>query len=410
MQTNLLEEYQHTAQGQQAQEIVRQCVHCGFCQATCPTYQVLGDELDSPRGRIYLIKNLLEGAQITEKTRTHLDRCLTCRNCETACPSGVQYGHLLDIGRKIIEEKTSRSAIQTITRYLLKKGLPSVLFKPAVAIGRIVKPLLPARLQKKIIDLRPAGVIPKRQHSHKVLLLAGCVQPTLIPSIDAATIRVLDAIGVQSVIASKSGCCGALCFHLNDQAGGLSDMRRNIDAWWPMIQSDQVQALVMNASGCGATVREYGYHLKHDPLYADKARRISAMSQDLGEFLADFSDQIVPKLANKPLVNAVFHAPCTLQHWQQLRGVTEKLLSQCGVVCLPFSESHLCCGSAGAYSLLQPTIATTLRDRKLTNLQAVQPQVILSANIGCLTHLQSGTATPVLHWIEWLDERLSVGY
>jgi len=407
MQTNIIEAYRHTIEGQQAQAILRQCVHCGFCQATCPTYQVLGDELDSPRGRIYLIKNLLEGKDVTEKTRTHLDRCLTCRNCETTCPSGVQYGHLLDISRNIIEEKVKRSVFQTTVRFLLKKGLPHKLFKPALGIGRILKPLLPGKLQKKIIPRRPVGVIPRREHNRKVFLLAGCVQPALLPSIDAATIRVLDAVGVQALIAPNSACCGALRFHLNDQPAALQDMRRNIDAWWPMIESGQIQALVMNASGCGAMVREYGYHLQHDTLYADKARRISALSCDVGEYLSNFLESLASQLKPDSHVKAVFHPPCTLQHWQQLRGVTEKLLTQCGVECLPFNESHLCCGAAGTYSLLQPAIAEALRDRKLSHLKAAQPQMILSANIGCLIHLQEGTTMPVLHWIEWLDERLN---
>jgi glycolate oxidase iron-sulfur subunit len=407
MQTNLAPEYKNSAEGQEAEAILRKCVHCGFCQATCPTYQVLGDELDSPRGRIYLIKQVLEGAEITEKTRTHLDRCLTCRNCETTCPSGVQYGQLIDIGRKIVEDKTARPALESIKRYALKEGLPSPLFKPAIAMGRMIKPLLPELLQKKVTDARPAGVLPSRTHARKVLLLAGCVQPVLLPSIDAATMRVLDAVGVQCVIAPKSGCCGALRFHMNDQAAGLNDMRRNIDAWWPLIESGQIEALVMNASGCGATVREYGHHLKHDAAYADKARRIAAMTKDAGEYLLEFADQLIPKLSTKTQAKAVFHAPCTLQHWQALRGVTEKLLGACGVQLQPFDEAHLCCGSAGAYSVLQPEISTALRDRKLAHLQAPQPQVILSANIGCLTHLQSGTATPVLHWIEWLDQALA---
>ncbi|MBX7228279.1 MAG: glycolate oxidase subunit GlcF [Burkholderiaceae bacterium] len=407
MQTNIIEAYQQTMQGQQAQAILRQCVHCGFCQATCPTYQVLGDELDSPRGRIYLIKNLLEGKDITEKSRTHLDRCLSCRNCETTCPSGVQYGHLLDIGRNIIEEKINRSAFQMTVRFLLKKGLPHKLFKPLVAMGRILKPLLAGKLQKKIIPRRPVGVIPRREQTRKVFLLAGCVQPALLPSIDAATIRVLDAVGVQALIAPNSACCGALRFHLDDQPAALRDMRRNIDAWWPMVESGQVQALVMNASGCGAMVREYGYYLQHDALYADKARRISALSCDLAEYLSNFSEALAAKLKPAAPLKAVFHPPCTLQHWQQLRGVTEKLLTQCGVECLPFNETHLCCGAAGTYSLLQPAIADVLRERKLSHLTAAQPQMILSANIGCLIHLQEGTTIPVLHWIEWLDERLN---
>jgi glycolate oxidase iron-sulfur subunit len=288
-----------------------------------------------------------------------------------------------------------------------------------MAVGRAVKPLLPQALKNKLPSARPAGAWPTRTHARKVLLLKGCVQPAMLPSIDAATARVLDALEVQSIIAQKSACCGALRFHMNDQNGGLADMRRNIDAWWPLIESGQIEALVMNASGCGATVREYGHHLKHDVAYAQKAARVSELTQDLGEFLALMAAELADKMQRRngphpsPLphagegVNAVFHPPCTLQHWQKLKGVTEGVLAQCGVQLQPFAEGHLCCGSAGAYSMLQPEIATQLRDRKLANLQAGQPQVILSANIGCLTHLQSGTDTPVIHWIEWVDQALA---
>jgi glycolate oxidase iron-sulfur subunit len=410
MQTNLAPQYKNTPEGQEAEAILRKCVHCGFCQATCPTYQVLGDELDSPRGRIYLVKQVLEGAEITAKTRTHLDRCLTCRNCETTCPSGVQYGHLVDIGRKIVEENTTRGFAENLTRKALTEGLTSSLLPAGMAIGRALKPLMPAALKKKMVDKRPAGHWPQfgpaRAHARKVILLDGCVQPSMLPSIDAATARVLDAVGVQPIVVPKSGCCGALRFHMNEQEAGLADMRRNIDAWWPLIESGQVQALVMNASGCGATVREYGHHLKHDAAYADKAKRVSELTQDVSEYLVQFADLLVSKLKPANLTQAVFHPPCTLQHWQQLKGVTEGVLAKCGVQLKPFNESHLCCGSAGAYSVLQPEIATQLRDRKLGNLQAAKPEVILSANIGCLTHLQSGTETPVLHWIEWVDSAL----
>jgi glycolate oxidase iron-sulfur subunit len=407
MQTNLAPQYKNTPEGQEAEAILRKCVHCGFCQATCPTYQVLGDELDSPRGRIYLVKQVLEGAEITEKTRTHLDRCLTCRNCETTCPSGVQYGHLVDIGRKIVEESTTRSFTEKLTRKALTEGLTSSLLPAGMAIGRALKPLMPAMLKKKMVDKRPPGEWPTRLHARKVILLDGCVQPSMLPSIDAATARVLDAVGVQSVVVPKSGCCGALRFHMNEQEAGLADMRRNIDAWWPLIEGGQVEALVMNASGCGATVREYGHHLKDDAAYADKAKRVSELTQDVGEYLAQFADRLASKLKPTALTQAVFHPPCTLQHWQQLKGVTEGVLAKCGVQLKPFNESHLCCGSAGAYSVLQPEIATQLRDRKLGNLQAAKPDVILSANIGCLTHLQSGTDTPVIHWIEWVDRQLT---
>jgi glycolate oxidase iron-sulfur subunit len=403
MQTNLAEQFANTAQGKQAEAILRKCVHCGFCTATCPTYQILGDELDSPRGRIYLIKQVLEGAPATDKTRLHLDRCLTCRNCETTCPSGVQYGHLIDIGRRIVEEQTERPVGDRLTRATLTEGLTSALLGPAMALGRLAKPLMPKALQAKLPARRDAGAWPRREHVRKVLLLDGCVQPSMLPSIDAATARVLDSLGVQGVIAPRSGCCGALRFHMNDQDGGRDDMRRNIDAWWPLIESGGVEALVMNASGCGATVREYGHHLKDDSTYAAKAARVSELARDVAEFLSPFAGQLGEKIAGKTGPQAVFHPPCTLQHWQQLAGVTERLLTACGARLAPFAESHLCCGSAGAYSVLQPEISTALRDRKLGHLQAPAPELILSANIGCITHLQSGTGTPVMHWIEWLD-------
>jgi glycolate oxidase iron-sulfur subunit len=413
MQTHLADWIKDTPQGREAEAILRRCVHCGFCSATCPTYQVLGDELDSPRGRIYLIKQVLEGAEPTASTRLHLDRCLTCRNCETTCPSGVQYGHLVDIGRAVVEERTHRQPADRLARAALKEGLTGPLFAPAVALGRAVKPLLPQALKNKLPATRPAGRLPAATHARKAMLLAGCVQPALLPSIDAATARVLDAVGVQSVFAPDAGCCGAVRFHLNDQEGGRAQMRRNIDAWWPAVERGEVEALVMNASGCGATVREYGHHLKDDPAYADKARRIAGLTRDAGEYLAGFAPVLAEKLRAMPAARdradappAVFHPPCTLQHWQQLRGVTEGLLAACGVTLAPFGESHLCCGSAGTYSVLQPEIATRLRDRKLGHLQAPAPGVILSANIGCITHLQSGTETPVMHWIEWVDRML----
>jgi glycolate oxidase iron-sulfur subunit len=405
METHLLPELLATVQGARAEEILRSCVHCGFCQATCPTYQVLGDELDSPRGRIYLIKQVLEGAEVTAKTRQHLDQCLTCRNCETTCPSGVKYGELIDIGRNVVEQKTTRAWHERGVRMLLKEGLTSRFVKPAFALGRMVKPLLPAALQKKLPDARPAGILPTRSHARKVLLLAGCVQPAMLPSIDAATLRVLDALKVQGMVAAGSGCCGALKHHMNDVEGGLEAMRTNVDAWYPLIASGAVEAIVMNASGCGATVREYDHHLAHDAAYAEKAKSVAAKVMDVSEYLGQFAEQLKPLLKHNT-VRASFHPPCTLQHWQKLRPVTEGLLAHCGVELQPFGESHLCCGSAGMYSVMHPEIATELRDRKLGHIAAAAPEVILSANIGCITHLQSGTPTPVLHWVEWVDAQL----
>jgi glycolate oxidase iron-sulfur subunit len=413
MQTNLAPEFRNTPDGLEAEAILRKCVHCGFCTATCPTYQLLGDELDGPRGRIYLMKQVLEGETPTRKTQLHLDRCLTCRNCESTCPSGVQYGHLVDIGRKIVDEKVGRPMGEKVLRWALKEGLPSPLFAPAMALGQSVRGLLPAALQAKVPPRQDAGTWPTRTHARKVLLLAGCVQPSMAPNINSATARVLDAAGIQTVVEGNAGCCGAVKFHLNDQDGGLAQMRANIDAWWPHVQGAEsggaasgVEAIVMNASGCGVTVKEYGHLLRHDPAYADKASRISALTLDLSELLPD----LVPLLRGKVAARAgqiAYHPPCTLQHGQKLKGGVEKHLGELGFqIQTARNESHLCCGSAGTYSVLQPELSVQLRDRKLGHLQELAPEQIVSANIGCITHLQGGCNTPVRHWVELLDEAL----
>ena len=408
MQTHLSPEFAQRADGQAAEAILRKCVHCGFCTATCPTYQLLGDELDGPRGRIYLIKQVLEGAQPTRKTQQHLDRCLTCRNCETTCPSGVDYGHLVDIGRAIVDEKVERPAGERAVRWLLKEGLPSPLFAPAMKVGQAVRGLLPDALKAKVPAPRPAGRWPTATHARRVLMLGGCVQPAMAPSINAATARVLDAAGIQTVIAPEAGCCGAVKFHLNDQDGARAQMRANIDAWWPHIEQG-VEAIVMNASGCGVTVKEYGHILQDDPAYAARAARISELTRDLSELLP----ALVPALRDRvkrPAADRVigFHPPCTLQHGQKLKGGVEQHLGELGfTVAVARNEAHLCCGSAGTYSVLNPDIAYTLRDRKLGHLGELQAQTIVSANIGCITHLQSGTETPVRHWVEILDDALA---
>jgi glycolate oxidase iron-sulfur subunit len=426
MQTTLAPEFQGTSEGREAEAILRKCVHCGFCTATCPTYQLLGDELDGPRGRIYLMKQVLEGAPVTRKTQAHLDRCLTCRNCETTCPSGVQYGHLVDIGRRIVERKVERPTGEKAVRWLLKEGLTSPLFKPAMKLGQALRPLVPAKLRDKVPAPAPARAHrwPTREHPRKVLMLLGCVQPAMMPNINAATARVLDAAGIQTLVADGAGCCGALRTHLNDHEGGLADMRRNIDAWWPLAEGltsqGQVEAIVMNASGCGVAVKEYGHALAHDPAYADKARRINELTKDLSELLPGLVSTLAPRLGRatgKPGSAAlpthgrlVFHPPCTLQHGQQLRGGVEQHLTALGFeVRLAGAESHLCCGSAGTYSVLQPELATQLRDRKLGHLAPADDETLISANIGCIQHLQSGTATPVRHWVEVLDDALNRG-
>ncbi|WP_332848487.1 glycolate oxidase subunit GlcF [Massilia sp. S19_KUP03_FR1] len=406
MQTNLADFIQGTRDGIEAEAILRACVHCGFCTATCPTYQLLGDELDGPRGRIYLIKQVLEGAVPTAKTQLHLDRCLTCRNCETTCPSGVQYGRLVDIGRKVVDQQVARGRREKLTRMTLRHLLPnSALFGAAFKAGLALRPLLSKNLQDKLQAPRRAGARPTRAHARKMLLLEGCVQPAMAPSINAAAARVLDAFGIQLISAPKAGCCGAVRYHLNDQEAGLDDMRRNIDAWWPHIE--QVEAILMTASGCGVTVKEYGHLLAHDSAYAAMAARISGMTLDLSEVMPQFETELAGLLRGKITQRVAFHPPCTLQHGQQIRGKVEGVLRAAGVDVVLCQDSHLCCGSAGTYSVLHPKIAHELRDAKLASLAATGATAIVSANIGCVSHLQSGTDTPVTHWIELIDRALA---
>ena len=410
MQTQLAPEYQGTPDGMAAEAILRKCVHCGFCTATCPTYQLLGDELDGPRGRIYLMKQVLEGQLPTRKTQLHLDRCLTCRNCETTCPSGVDYGHLVDIGRKLVDAKVPRPAGEALVRWALKEGLPSPLFAPAMRVGQAVRALLPAKLRSKVPPRQDAGRWPQATHPRKMLMLAGCVQPAMMPNINSATARVLDAIGIQTLVAPSAGCCGALKFHLNDQAGGLAAMRANIDAWWPLIDRTEgaVEAIIMNASGCGVTVKEYGHLLRDDPAYADKAARVSALTRDLSELLPELAQRLGGRIVGARVPELLaYHPPCTLQHGQGLRGAVEQHLQALGFTLrVSMNEAHLCCGSAGTYSVLQPELSMQLRERKLGHLHELAPAMIVSANIGCISHLQSGTDVPVRHWVEALDAAL----
>jgi len=423
LQTDLSPEFQSSVEGAQAEAILRKCVHCGFCLATCPTYQLLGDELDSPRGRIYLVKQVLEGAAPTRSTQIHLDRCLTCRNCETTCPSGVDYGTLVDIGRRLVEARVRRPLVERALRWMLRAGIPSTLFHPLHRVGMMLRPLLPARLRAKVPHPIHVGVddgrkSPSATGNKRVLLLAGCVQPSLRPNINRATARVLNSIGIQTIIAPGAGCCGAIRAHLADHEGGLADMRRNIDAWWPYVDASdgrtQVQAIVMNASGCGATVKEYARYLAHDPAYAQKARAISSHTRDVAELLQEHRGDLRAKLElaqkSRPGTQAqrlAVHLPCTLQHGQRQPDLLADLLRDLGFdAAQPAQENHLCCGSAGTYSILEPEIANRLRDRKLAHLRALRAPQIVSANIGCIQHLQSGTHIPVRHWIEVLDEIL----
>ena len=409
MHTELSPEHAGTADGEAARALLQKCVHCGFCTATCPTYQLLGDELDGPRGRIYQIKNLLEGEAPTRELQTHLDRCLTCRNCESTCPSGVQYGELAEIGRRLVDARVERPATERLVRWALKEGLTSPLFAPALQLGQVVRPLLPEVLQAKVPERREADARgwPQQRHARRMLMLAGCVQPAMSPEINPATARVLDAAGIEVVLPAGAGCCGAIRAHLNDRDGGLADMRRNIDAWWPLIERDEVEAIVMNASGCGATVKEYGHHLSGDAAYAAKAARVSAMTRDLSELLPELVPVLKPKLAAAAQAGRLaLHPPCTLQHAQKLKGGLEAGLRALGFTVVLPADSHLCCGSAGTYSVLQPALSKQLRERKQASLAALEPDTVVSANIGCITHLQAGCATPVRHWVEVLDAAL----
>ena len=414
MKTNLAEFIKSTPEGQEADSILRSCVHCGFCTATCPTYQLLGDELDSPRGRIYLMKEVLEGNEVTAKTQMHLDRCLTCRACETTCPSGVQYGRLVDIGRNIVDQHVSRPLSQSIMRTALRFVLPRpALFKPLLKIGQSVRPLLPAALKKKIPKLVESYIEwPAPRHARKMLVLDGCVQPSLAPDINPATARVLDRLGVSLIRAEAAGCCGAVTFHLNKQNEALDYMRRNIDAWWPHVEAG-IEAVVITASGCGTMVKEYGHLLARYAQYAAKAARITELSKDISEVIFAEKDKLEEVLNSRlapyasPLTRIAFHSPCSLQHGLQIRGMVEALLVSAGFELTMVPDSHLCCGSAGTYSILQPELSQRLLKNKVAALESGEPALLATANIGCLTHIQSGTALQVRHWINILDERLS---
>lgn len=408
MQTNLDPQAKALPDAAEAESILRSCVHCGFCNATCPTYQLLGNELDGPRGRIYLIKQLLEGEPVSEKTQLHLDRCLTCRNCETTCPSGVTYHRLLDIGRAELERRVERPVAERLTR----KGLRAVIPHPAVfdallKTGRAVRPLLPASMQAKIparaaVSAKPR---PAPRHARRVLMLEGCVQPSLSPNTNAAAARVLDQLGISVTPVAQAGCCGATDYHLNAQDAGLDRARRNIDAWWPAIDAS-AEAIVQTASGCGAFVKEYGHLLRNDPAYAAKAARVSALARDLVEVLAAEPLDTLQPSGDAAAMRIAFHCPCTLQHAQKLGGAVESVLTRLGFDMSAVPDAHLCCGSAGTYSITQPELAQKLRDNKMAALESGQPDVIATANVGCQTHLDGAGRTRVRHWIELVEETL----
>ncbi|WP_111413672.1 glycolate oxidase subunit GlcF [Billgrantia lactosivorans] len=409
MQTHFTEEALKQPHIQEADRVLRTCVHCGFCNATCPTYQLLGDERDGPRGRIYLMKQMLENPDdsdnVTEQTRLHLDRCLTCRNCETTCPSGVEYHKLLDIGRAEIERRVPRSTADRAQRYALRKALVEPRrFQALLKLGQTFRPLVPGKLKDKLPP-RPvdAGTRPDhKRHERQMLILEGCVQPGLSPNTNAATARVLDRLGIGLTPVSEAGCCGAIDFHLNAQDDGRARARANIDAWWPHIEAG-AEAIVQTASGCGAFVKEYRDILADDPAYADKARRVSELARDLVEVLRD---EDLTNLEVNQGRRLAFHCPCTLQHAQKLGGAVEGVLVRLGFTLTPVADAHLCCGSAGTYSITQPELATQLRDNKLNALEAGNPETIVTANIGCQTHLNGAGRTPVRHWIEIVDDAL----
>ena len=405
MQTNISSQFDNNLHIKDAESILRSCVHCGFCTATCPTYQLLGDELDGPRGRIYLIKQVLEGNAISSKTQTHLDRCLTCRSCETTCPSGVRYGRLVDIGREIVDQQVPRSLLQVIPRTLLRKILPyprrfALLYK----LGLVFRPLLPANLKRKLLVPRASDNIINPTRERKILVLQGCVQSVVTPQTNQAAARILEKLDIELITAPDAGCCGAVSHHLSAHEEGLDFMRRNIDAWWPHIELG-AEAIAITASGCSTVVKDYAELLKHDPAYADKAKKVSALAKDISEILRD---ENLSKLALKvPALKVAFHSPCTLQHGQQLNGVVEQILANTGFSLTDVQDAHLCCGSAGTYSILQPKLSQQLLENKLSALQNEQPDIIATANIGCQMHLASKAKQPVKHWLELIDENLA---
>lgn len=402
MQTSLTPDILDTTAGREADAILRSCVHCGFCTATCPTYQLLGDELDGPRGRIYLIKQMLEGQPAGRETQRHLDRCLTCRACETTCPSGVRYGRLADIGRAVAERRIQRPWTERAYRRLLRAVIPhAARFGALLRVGQALRPLLPTALRAKLPARQAAGDWPAPRHARRMLVLAGCAQSSATPNTNAAAARVLDRLGISLLVAPEAGCCGALSHHMSAEHEARDFMRRNIDAWWPHVEQG-IEAIVMTASGCGVMVKDYGALLRDDPAYAAKAARISALTRDLSEVLAA---EDLDRLRRAPVSRRriAFHAPCTLQHGQKLTGAVEGLLSRLGYELAEVRDSHLCCGSAGSYSLLQPELSLRLRDAKIEALQSGRPDAIATANVGCQLHLAGAGGVPVVHWIELVD-------
>jgi glycolate dehydrogenase iron-sulfur subunit len=401
MQTKLLNSILQTPQGQEADSILRSCVHCGFCTATCPTYQILGDELDSPRGRIYLIKQVLEGAEVTAKTRSHLDRCLTCRSCETTCPSGVKYGRLIDIGRELVEQKTARNLAERSVRFALRKIIPyPERFRFLLGLSHFCKPLLPTVLKNKMPQIETAGALPETQHKRKMLILAGCVQQTVSAQTNVSTANVLNKLGIKLIHEKEVKCCGAVSQHLSATDEAIKTIKHNIDAWWHHVNNG-IEAIVITASGCGVMIKDYAHLLEHDEFYALKAKKVSELAKDISEILS--TENIEQKSLPDNTTSVSFHSPCTLQHGLQLNGVVEKILSNVGYNLNHVNDAHLCCGSAGTYSVLQPKLSKQLLNNKITALQQNRPDIIATANIGCQMHLSTQTDKPVKHWIELVE-------
>jgi glycolate oxidase iron-sulfur subunit len=404
MNVELNEQFQHADWSEEARQILRTCVHCGFCTAVCPTYQLLGNELDSPRGRIYLIHSMLEGNITTQETQYHLDRCLTCRACEASCPSGVRYGRLSDIARELIDQQIPRPRLQRVQRWALRQAMSyPKRFAALLALGRIARPFLPAKLKAKIPVAQKALIAPKAPQARKVLMLEGCVQPSLAPNINIAAQQVLYKLGISVLKVPNTGCCGALSYHLAAHEEGLGHMRRLIDAWYPLL--DQVEAIIITASGCGSMLKEYGELFKDDPHYAEKAMRISSLAKDISEVVAQ-EDLSQLQLKQAPKKQVAVHVPCSLQHAQRVVGVLESVVQRIGFETTPVADGHLCCGSAGVYSILQPEISQQLLGNKVQALESGKPEFIVTANIGCLMHLQSGSSLPVRHWVELVAENL----
>jgi glycolate oxidase iron-sulfur subunit len=402
MHVELHSDYAASAQGKQARELISACVHCGFCLATCPTYLATRDERDSPRGRIYLIRQLLETGEASDQTHTHLDRCLTCRSCETTCPSGVQYGQLLDIGRDLMEQKVPRPVPRRGLRWLLRRGLTHPrLFAAALRLGQAVRPLLPQALRQRVPARQAAGALPQRLHKRTMLLLDGCVQQAATPGTNAAARRVFDRLGISLQPAARAGCCGAVNYHLAAHADGLDDMRRNIDAWWPQIEAG-AEAIVSSATGCGSMVLDYGRLLAHDPTYADKARRVSELARDIGEILV--REDLGRLEIDRSVGRVAVQTPCSLQHGMKLPNLITDIMARAGFEMAATVDDHLCCGSAGTYSILQPAMSRRLRDDKLQALTVDAPDLIVSGNVGCQLHLAGAAQVSVMHWIELLDQ------